>query len=144
MPVLSYEPPTSSQYDWLARLICGLVMLQGAMRVAGYGISFIPEPGSVVEHYWCDLPAAGCECALAVFGALGIFRMRGVRWFIISCFCLITLFGCISAIIFLREYPPNRHIVIAAALDMLDSFIMPTFVIICLMKEPIRGYFVAR
>jgi hypothetical protein len=141
MAVLSYEeaaPPTSV---WLARLICGLAIANGAVSVGYVAASRIPG-ANVGPHAWTDVPVVICGLALTVFGALGVFRVSASRLGIFVSAILLILCSWIGQWVSLRLYgPPDYSTVAYALVGSVDNAVTPTFLVLCLIREPVKGYF---
>jgi hypothetical protein len=140
-PVLSYETGMPQTYFWLGRSICGLAMMIGIVSVGYIAASHVPG-ASPPEHVWTDVPVAVCGTVLAVFGALGIFRVSGSRMGILISAGLLTLADCAAQWVAWRLGWPADHMMMAYALvGVVDNATVPAFLFICLLREPIRGHF---
>ena len=78
-----------------------------------------------------------------IFGLLGMFRVSGSRWGIWIC----------AVLLILSNWTGNGFTAALWAADLMianvivslaDYAIIPTFLVLCLLREPIKGYFTSR
>lgn len=143
-PVLSYEIAAPPIPFWVARLVCGLAIANGAVSAGYIAASRIPVMNSIA-HPWSDLPVAVCGVVLVVFGSMGIFRVSGSRMGIAISALLLMLCNWMGQWVSLRLYgPPDNSSIAYALVGCVDNAVVPIFVVVCLFREPIKGYFTSR
>jgi len=139
-PVLSYEMAAPPPPVWLARLICGLAIGYGTVA-AGYAAAS-RIPGANASRAWSDLPVAVSGLILMVFGLLGIFRVSGSRLGIVVSAVLLMLCSWLAQLATLRLYgSPDISVIAFNLVNFVDNAVVPIFLVLCLVREPIKGYF---
>jgi hypothetical protein len=144
IPVLSYQVDALTTPFWLARLICGLAITYGTVSVAYIAGSHIPSVNPS-PHPWSDLPVVVAGLVLMIFGWLGVFRVSGSRQGISISAVLSLLCSWTGQWVSLRMYgPPDASAIASFFVGLVDNAAVPVFVVICLNREPIKGYFTSR
>ena len=144
MPVLSYEIAAPTKPFWLAKLICGLAIADGAVS-AGY-VAVSRVPGAMATPFLrSSPPVVGCGLVLVVFGSLGIFRVKGSRLGIAISEILLLLCNWVWQWGYLRVYGPADNSTMSYTfVAFADYAVIPIFVVLCLFREPIKGCFTSK
>lgn len=141
MPVLGYETATRADYSWPARLICGLAIVNSLVAM-GYVVAMRIEPSVGGPQSWADLPVCVCGCCLAVFATMGLFRVPKARIGMVISAIALVIVSWISQWVYLHlTGAADLSSIGYAIVGAIDNATVPTFIVLCLIREPIKGYF---
>jgi len=146
MPVVSYGTGIQAEDSWLAKLVCGASMVNGAIDVGHTAAKSMNSVAFGVGTQWTDLPIAICGFALMLFGATGLFRLRRSRFaicFLSGISVALNWIGIwlLIAPLMKMSTSQDRAVVAIESVYGLQSAVSPGFVIACLQHQSVREYF---